>query len=263
MVFDPTAWLLVPVGVLIAVAYTSTGISGANFWIPVYILWLGLDPRAAFWLALVTMLFGSASGLLRHWRQATIDWRAAAGWLVVSVPAAVAGSLAAPFVSMPLLASGFGLFAIVYGTSLVRSRTAEGAAGRDRPDRIARFWPLAGGLLTGLISVGLGALLLPRVLASPRLGHHARAVGTSLVAVFVTSLAAALARLRGEFVDQLAASLPELLGVMVFVVPAVLLGGQIGPLVARRLPRAMMFAFGGALLVGIGLLMWARVWLGR
>ena len=35
MTFDPGLLLLLPVGVLIATAYTSTGISGANFWVPV------------------------------------------------------------------------------------------------------------------------------------------------------------------------------------------------------------------------------------
>ena len=36
----------------------STGVSGATLWVPVYLLWLKLDAPVAFWLGLLTMLFG-------------------------------------------------------------------------------------------------------------------------------------------------------------------------------------------------------------
>ncbi len=40
-------WLVLPAGPLIATVYTSTGISGANFWVPVYLPGMGLAPEAA------------------------------------------------------------------------------------------------------------------------------------------------------------------------------------------------------------------------
>ena len=51
-------WFLFPLGVLIGTAGMSSGVSGSNFWIPVYLLWFALEPRTAFWIALLTMLFG-------------------------------------------------------------------------------------------------------------------------------------------------------------------------------------------------------------
>lgn len=259
MAIDPTYWLLLPVGVAIAVAYTSTGISGANFWVPVFILWLGLDPRTAFWLALVTMLFGSASGLVRHRRRGTIDRRSALRLLAVSGPAAVVGSLAAPAVPAGALSVLFGLFAVLYGGLLLHRALGRRPPAASLSDEPSAIWPAVGGLLTGLISVGLGAVLLPRMLASRRFAHHAGAIGTSLLAVFLTSFAAAIARLRGEFVAELGRSLPEILGLMVFVVPAVLVGGQIGPTVAWRLDRRAMSIYAGSLLVAIGILMLGRI----
>ena len=51
LAIDPTYWLLVPVGVLIAIAYTSTGISGATqHWVGAMgsknILAINTDPEA-------------------------------------------------------------------------------------------------------------------------------------------------------------------------------------------------------------------------
>jgi hypothetical protein len=53
---------LFPLGIAISLLAVSAGISGYNFWIPVYVVWLGIDPKASFWLALLTMLFGFGSG---------------------------------------------------------------------------------------------------------------------------------------------------------------------------------------------------------
>jgi len=35
-----TYWYLFPVGIIIAILAISAGISGTNFWIPVYLIWL-------------------------------------------------------------------------------------------------------------------------------------------------------------------------------------------------------------------------------
>ncbi len=257
MAIDPAYWLLLPVGVAIALTYTATGIPGANFWVPVFLLGLGLEPRVGFWLALVAMLFSSTSGLIRHTRQGTIQPRLAWRLLAVSVPAAIAGALVTPWVPTWALSLAFGIFALSFGAFLLR----RALAGKSGPpvDRVGLFWPAAGGLLTGMISVGLGALLVPRMLASRQFEHHAVAVGTSLLTIFLTSLTAALARVRGAFVDQLRDSLPEILGVMVFVVPAVIVGGQLGPIVARRINRRTMSIYAALVLVTSGILMITRL----
>ncbi len=254
MTIELLNWLLVPIGVLIAVAYTSTGISGANFWVPVYLAVLGFEPPVAFWLALLTMLCGSASGLSRHARQGTIDLREAGRLLALAAPAAIVGALAAPYVPGRVLAGGFGVFALVLGLLLVSGRLQAGAEGTSAG------WTLLGGALTGLISVGIGAVLLPRLLGGRRFAHHAEAVGTCLVVVFGTSLVATLARLRGALVAELGEAMPEILGTMLFVAPAVILGGQLGPRLARRLDGATMRLYAAWLLVAVGVLMLARQW---
>ena len=63
----------------------------------------------------------------------------------------------------------------------------------------------------------------------------AEIVGSTVVVIFVTSLAAALVRLNGPFLAALSEQRSTLLGAMLFAGPGVILGGQLGPMVARRL----------------------------
>ena len=67
-------WLLFPIGIIIAILGMSSGISGSNFWIPVYIIWLKIDPKAGFWLALLTMIFGFGSGAIKNILSKTVNW---------------------------------------------------------------------------------------------------------------------------------------------------------------------------------------------
>jgi uncharacterized membrane protein YfcA len=254
--FDPSYVLLLPIGVAIAVAYTSTGISGANFWVPIYVLWLGFDQAVGFWLALLTMLFGSISGLVRHRLQRTIDTRAAFRLLLPAAPAAALGAVIAPLLPMTLPLVLFAAFALTRGALLLLPESEARPADRELPGAAI---PAAGGALTGVISVGIGAMLLPPMLRSSRFRHHAEATGTTLLVVFLTSVVAVLGRLRPEFVAELSRSLPTILGVMAFVVPAVVTGGQLGPLVARRIPGGSMRPYVAALLLLVGALMVARL----
>src|SRR5215472_9201320 len=111
-------WFLLPVGVGIAVLVMSAGVSGAALWVPVYLLWLRLDVALAFWLGLLTMLFGFGSGVYRNWRDGSYDGGLVRSFLVASFPAALVGGWAAAFVNERLLVGVFGLFLFIYAAVL-------------------------------------------------------------------------------------------------------------------------------------------------
>ena len=52
-----------------------SGIGGAVFFSPIFILWLKLDPTVAVGVALVTEFFGFSSGLIAYVRAKLIDYR--------------------------------------------------------------------------------------------------------------------------------------------------------------------------------------------
>ena len=83
-------------------------------------------------------------------------------------------------------------------------------------------------------------------------------VGSTVLLIFVTSLAAALVRLHGPFLAGLSEQRSTLLGAMVFAGPGVILGGQLGPMVARRMNVRTLRWYVSVILLLVGTLMLVR-----
>ncbi|MGE0821900.1 MAG: sulfite exporter TauE/SafE family protein [Candidatus Binatia bacterium] len=251
-------WFLFPVAMAIAILAMAIGVSGANFWAPLYLLWLRLDTSLGFWLSLVSMLFGFSSGVVRNLRQGTVNLFLLRPYLTVALPATVLGAVAAPFVSARWLFLAFAVFLFLYTTHLVLTlRGAGGGGSPPRQDRIAWRVAVLGGVLTGLITVGLGELLVPHCLRHPRCQTPAEAVGTTVTIVFVVSLCAALVRLTPELVAVLHVRSRQLWSMLVFVIPGVLIGGQLGPRIAVCISPPMLQRLRiGVLYLISGLMLW-------
>jgi uncharacterized membrane protein YfcA len=113
-------------------------------------------------------------------------------------------------------------------------------------------------MLLGLITVGLGELMLPRLLVDRPLDRPVDAVGAAVVIIFVTSLGAALARLHGGLMAALLGQQTTWLSAMAFAAPGVILGGQLGPMLARRFKSRALQRYVAALLILVALLMLTR-----
>ncbi|MFV1963529.1 MAG: sulfite exporter TauE/SafE family protein, partial [Acidimicrobiia bacterium] len=117
-----TYWYLLPIAVVIAAIANGAGIGGATFFSPLFILAIGLEPRVAIGVALITEVFGFASGVTAHARARTIDWKVARMLAVVSIPAAVVGSLLASSISPDVLKIILGLGLAVIAVAFIRHR---------------------------------------------------------------------------------------------------------------------------------------------
>ena len=254
-------WFLFPVAIAIALFATTTGVSGANFWAPVYLLWLGLDPQLGFWLSLVSMIFGFSSGLARNLWQGTVNFFLVREYLKIVLPLTILGAVIAPTVRPHWLFFAFAVFVFVYSTRVVVSLVRDGGgAPLSKDDRM--HWGVAalGGFLTGLITVGLGPLILPCCLRHKRCQSPAEAVGTTVALIFLASLCASLARLTPPLFHVLKADYPQLLSILMFVVPGVFIGGQLGPRVAYRVSLTVLRVLLVNVLYLISGLMFLRFW---
>jgi uncharacterized membrane protein YfcA len=189
-----TYFYLLPLGIVVAILATSAGISGSNFWIPIYILLLGIDPKTSFWLALLTMLFGFGSGVVKNVMQTTINWSIAKQYLK--------------------------------------------------------------------IATGTGKIIMPCVLKHCKIRSPAEAVGTTVFIIFVVNLFAAVFRLTPDFISVLSEQQNLILTIMLWVIPGVIIGGQLGPVVARKLSERSIRFYVGILLVFVGLLIYLRTYSG-
>jgi uncharacterized membrane protein YfcA len=243
-------WFLLPVGIVIAVLVMSAGVSGATLWVPVYLLWLKLTAPVAFWLGLITMLFGFGSGAYRNWRDESYNGALVRAYLIATMPAALAGGWLAGLIGEKILVGLFGVFLLFYSAT-IGGHTLLGRVTAERRESISWTGAIVGGGLTGLISIGVGILAMPVVMRHRAARTPGVAIGSLVMIIFFTSLAAALGRLRPSLVSDLRSEWTQLVAVLIWAVPAVLIGGQIGPRIAQRLPseRHARLYFSAVLLI--------------
>ncbi|MDD3245281.1 MAG: sulfite exporter TauE/SafE family protein [Methanosarcina sp.] len=257
-----TYFYLFPVAALIATLAISSGISGTNFWIPVYMIWLGFDAKMSFWLGLLTMIFGFGSGILRNLKQKTISWFIVKEYLKITIPAAVIGTLLIPFAPAQMLIVLFASFILLYGIYLVYRywlyRMGKIPEELETHDRICWKRAAVAGFLKGLIATGLGKLIMPCMLGHEKIRSPAEAVGSTVLIIFIVNLVALLLRLTPDFIPTLIEKKELIFEIMLWVAPGVILGGQIGPAIARKLSQQGIRLYTGGMLVGISMLMYLR-----
>lgn len=278
-------WYMLPVAVAVATVAMASGVEGATFFAPIFLLALGLPPEVAVGTGLITEAFGFGSGVLAYVRKGLVDFALTRSLLAATVPAAILGSAVAGMVRPEILEAilGTGLFAVAL--SFLRAPDAEEVSRLDRGIRddyggaaaetsirtsngeeirytvcnrtVGRAVAGLGALFMGMISTGLGELngyfLLRRCRVPSRV-----AVATGVVVVAVTALAAAVIHLW-NFVHTGGDVLGTVLSLCIFTVPGVIIGGQLGPLLASRISPHLLEKSLGILFALVGTLLLAKV----
>ncbi len=247
-------WFMFPVAIVVATCAMLSGIGGAALFTPIFILVFPLlGPEyplstliAATSTALITQTFGFLSGFVGYYRRRLIDFRLAWRIMRVSVPVAVIGALAAGAVHDSVLLGSYAALVAVLSVVIWRNRLpdlpetpADGNTRRSLTDSSGRTWTYdepqlgkrsysltaTGAFLTGMVSVGIGEVTISKL---TRKGVPiAVAAATSVLVVIVTVFFASTA-----LVVQLVqaggwTAVPW--NLLVYDIPGVLIGGQIGP----------------------------------
>jgi len=266
-------WWVFPASIVFSAIALSSGVSGALFFSPFFILVVGLAPAQAIGAGLMTEVFGMGNGLLNYVHQRTVDYATAKWLLLGAVPAVVLGALAAHHVPTTLLTVTVGLGLFVLGSYLVyhdppeacvpgekegellerknagRGRTVVETADGEvfeydtcwRPPGVGMA--TAGGFVTGLISAGLPEITTTQLVVRCRLPPRV-AIATS---VFVLAIAAT----AGAAVHALASE--PVWYVVAWSIPGVLIGGTIGTRLGKYVPSEIMEPALGVVFAVVGL----------
>jgi hypothetical protein len=281
-------WFMFPTAILVATTAMLSGIGGAAFFTPIFLIvfpLLGPDyplhsTIAAIGAALLTQTFGLASGLFGYWRKGLIDYRSALPFIAVAVPVAVAGALASQFVQGTVLKAAYGTLMVVLAVVMLRRPIAVGDQDpeahldatlspvrsfrtiRDRSGREYSF-PVprqglgviatsVGAFLTGLVSTGIGEVIMPQLVKRNHV-PVAVAAATSVLVVIVTAAVASATQVWGLMAKGGIAAVPW--NLVFYTVPGVLIGGQLGPLLQGRISQHAMVRAIGILFFVIALAM--------
>jgi len=222
---------MLPTATLVATSCQLAGIGGAALFSPLFLLLFPLldlelaSPAQAVASALLTEVFGFASGLTGYARRGLVDWKIAAEFLQRSVPCALIGAILATALVQNVillrglyacLMLGLSLFLIVSPRpdEILLEENCEILDEDEQAEQLRTkiatdgteytYFPqsssnplssnaatIAGSTLTGLLGVGVGEVLLPQLVRG-RCMPLPIAAGTSVAVVVVTALTAAV-----------------------------------------------------------------------
>lgn len=270
-------WFTFPIAVLIATIAMASGVEGATFFTPLFIIGLGLPTEVAVGTGLITEVFGFSSGLYAYVRKGLIDYKLGKMLLFVTIPVALVGTWAAKGIPGDVLKGilGVGLFAI--STSFLRSPEPEALTVMDQDIKKhqdkepqtcitaatgetycytvanrteGRLLSGIGALFLGMVSTGLGEMngyfLIQRCRVPSKV-----AVATSVFIVAITALTASIGHVV-QFAQAGGDTLATVLNLVIFTAPGVLIGAQLGSMVANRLPHKLLERGMGILFILVG-----------
>lgn len=273
-------WFLFPTAIAIATIAMASGIGGAVFFSPLFMLVLHLEPKVAIGAALITEFFGFFSGVIAYWKSGLIDYSLARNLLLFSVPAAVVGSAYADWVPDIVLKAVFASGIIFIGYQLYNSWRKEERAAKEKEHRkefstdfeseligkdgkvyhytvcnknMGRGFAAIGGVFVGMISVGLAELQEYHLVARCKVPTPV-AVGTSIFVVVITVMVASVGHVV-ELANSGGAEANQMLNIVAYTVPGVIIGGQIGPRLQYLIPEDKMKISISFLFIAIGLFM--------
>ena len=126
-------WWVYPAALCIAALAISTGTSGALFFVPFFLLVVGVSPAQAIGGGLMTMIFGTGSGAFSYVRQGVVDFTIVKSLLLVTVPFAMAGAVLALLSDPDALRVLFGVMLFALAAFLLWSNIRRAREDNVRP----------------------------------------------------------------------------------------------------------------------------------
>ena len=270
-------WWVFPTSIGFATVAVGSGVSGALFFSPFFMLVLGLTPAQAVGAGLLTEAFGMGNGLRSYVAQDLVDYATARWLLLGAVPFAVAGALVAHQVPDAVMKRVFGGALVVLAGFLLFVKSPEACEpGEDASELIdersrgkgttliesangERFeYPTCwrppgvllaaiGGAFTGLVSAGLPEISTTQLVVRCRVPPRV-AVATSVFVLAITAVAAAAIH---------AAAAAPAWRVVGWSVPGVLVGSTLGSRLGKWIPAALMETVLGGVFAAVGVLVLA------
>lgn len=231
------------------------GLGGGVFIVPLFTLWLGVDPKIAIGASAVCVVTNSVVGSRRHLDNHYVNFKLAMILQSTTAAGATIGAMIALAINANFLKALLGLLLLYAAVSMVRgSKVALANVPEDTPDPIGlmydyqegaetvRYVPQRldvglgasgfAGVLSGMLGIGGGLVQVPVMNLIMKIPLRA-AAGTSSFMVGMTSVATAAVFYTGGMLDPTVVT-PAMVGV--------LLGSSFGSALTKRVKVQQLVA---------------------
>jgi uncharacterized membrane protein YfcA len=261
---DINLWFMFPVAVGIATIAMLAGIGGAVMFTPFFMLVLNLDPLIALGVGLAIEVFGFSSGIIGYWRKKVIHFDIVKQLMILTIPATIIGVILGRVfpvyvlkIMLVLLISYLAYQFLLKGKECLpkdpRSTEVSAIPEKVTLNKTTKTTSLLGGLLVGMISSGLGEINEFNFLQKMKMPVSS-ASGTS---VFLVAMSAVVGVCAHAFFLASQGNLSifsEVISILVFTIPGVVLGAQAGVLLSNRINRKAMGKLVGILFMLLAIL---------
>ncbi|MEM2129361.1 MAG: sulfite exporter TauE/SafE family protein [Candidatus Bathyarchaeia archaeon] len=252
--------LLIVLGFLVGIIAAMTGIGGGSFIVPALTLLYGFSSQEAIGTSLAVIVFTSIASTYAYSRQKRIDYKTGAVSTVTTTPGAVLGAYMTSFISSNTLGIIFSLFLffialrmllsnhISFSKAIKNQKTSNRRlvdfSGRIFEYKVNMFaaFILAffGGLSSGLLGIGGGALIVPILTIAVGLPMHI-AVATSMFIMIFTSIAGVITHIQLNNVK---------FEHSIYMAIGIIIGTQIGAIIAKKVSgKTLSRVFGLTLII--------------
>lgn len=197
-------------GAVVGFSLGLTGGGGAIFAVPLLVYGLGVDPREAIGVSLVTVGATAVVGFLQRLRHGLVEVKTGLLFAIAGMATAPLGSWLAARIPESLLLLSFAVLMVLIAVrmwrkaqdpaermALVAGVDESGPTCRRDPEGILHLTSrcalllgavgMAAGLLTGLFGIGGGFIIVPALVTFSCMGIQ-RAIGTSLLVISLVSV---------------------------------------------------------------------------
>ena len=228
-------FLAFPAGMIIASLASTVGIGGGILWMPFFLIFLKLPPETAVVTSLLIQTAGMGSGSVAFIKKKTADLPLAGLLLLLTLPGLGLGALFTRLLSAANLELALGILTLTTAFIFVLANQKYTDRGQDRVKLkgVRRYgWIVSTmAVASGMLSVSIGEWLVPLMRNRMKLRMRA-AVATSIVTIFGTCVV-------GSAFHVILGSSADLM-LLVWAVPGVIIGGQIGPLFTEKINERML-----------------------
>jgi len=261
---DTSLWFMFPVAVVIATIAMSAGIGGAVMFAPFFMLVLRLDPLLSLGAGLAIEVFGFSSGVIGYWRKKVIHFDIIKKLIILTIPATIVGVILGRVFPVFILKIMLALLILYLAYQFLlkgkeclpkdpRCTSVSIITEKLVPGKMVKATTLLGGLLVGMISAGLGEVNELNFLQRMKMPVPA-ASGTSVFLVAMSAIIGVCTHTYFLFSEGDIAIFSRVLSLLIFTIPGVVLGAQVGVLLSNRINRQSMGKFVGVLFVILSIL---------
>lgn len=240
-------WFMFPISLVIAILANSSGFSGGVLFQPIYNLFLNVPIAPSVATGIATETVGMSSGALRYFKQKKVEREVGLVLVMLTIPGVVLGTHIILVIDANILRFFLGLVILTIAYIQIASVAQNKYGNRENipvEDVYPYMWvPIVGGLFSSTTGTGIcetSQPLLERGLKAKTRRANATAIWAEAMGDWIITIL----NLQAGLI---------MWDMLIFTGTGVIIGGQIGPMVAKYLPEKALKIFFSIAVIIIGI----------